>query len=375
MTVRLPVSIIFLFHGLVLGAWATQVPLLRDRLAIAPGALGIALFCISVGAIAIMPFASALAGRLGVSLVLRAGTVLACACFVLAAASPSYRFLCGALLGFGIGYGTVDVAMNACAVQAEQRAGRPILGTVHAMWSVGGFAGSIFGAALLTLVTPVAQAYALAATAACAIILAAGRMAPLHLHEGNAPRGSRSPWGDKRLLGIGALLCIAFAVEGAIADWGGIYLHTVRQVPTAYAALGYSAFALSMVVMRFLGDRLRARVGDALVLAAAFAAAAGAALIVLAPWRGLVLAGFAIVGVGLANVVPALFALAGLRGGTAPGAAVGVAVTLGYAGVLAGPPLFGAVAQATSLAAALSLAAVLCTVIGATGLAWLTPSR
>ena len=210
-TFRLPVSVIFLFHGLVLGAWATQVPLLRDRLNISPGRLGMALFCISVGAIAAMPFASGMAARIGVALLLRAGAVLACACFVLAAGAPSYPVLCAALLGFGVGYGTVDVAMNACAVQQEQQAGRPILGTVHAMWSVGGFAGSACGAGLLTVVAPLAQAAVLAGAAATAIVLAAGRTAPLRVAAETTSPDAHRPWRDSRLLGLGILLCVAFA--------------------------------------------------------------------------------------------------------------------------------------------------------------------
>jgi predicted MFS family arabinose efflux permease len=361
--VRLPVPIstVFLFHGLVLGAWATQVPVLRDRLGLSPGALGGALFCISAGAVVAMPAAGRLAARFGPARVIRAGSGTACACFVLAVLASGRAALCAALLAFGMGFGTVDVAMNAEAVRVERRAGRHVLGAVHAMWSVGAFAGSAGGAALLTVLRPAAQAAALAGLSAAAIFVASGRLGaatPPTRHM-TGPR----PWRDFTLRRIGAGLCMAFAVEGAIADWGGIYLRAVRHVPTARAALGYSAFSLCMVAMRFGGDGLRARYGNAAALRGAIMAAGGMAWVLAAPSPSLALAGFGLAGLGLANVVPALFALAGTRGRDTD-ASVALAATLGYAGVLAGPPLFGAVAQATSLSAAIGLVGALCCAIG-----------
>ena len=161
-----------------------------------------------------------------------------------------------------------------------------------------------------------------------------------------------------------------------MADWSGVYLRGVRHVPPAAAALGYSAFSACMVAMRFAGDRVRRAIGDGGVLAGAFVAAAGLASVLLVPpgtpWAKIgamtgemagAIAGFGVAGLGVANVVPALFALAGTRG---PGA-VGVATTLGYAGVLAGPPLFGAVAQATSLEGAIGVSAGFCCLIGGVG--------
>ncbi len=360
----------FLFHGLVMGAWATQVPLLRERLALSPGALGLALFCISAGAIIAMPATSRLAAPFGPGPVIRAGSVLACASFVAAVLAPGQAALCGFLLAFGIGFGTVDVAMNAEAVRVEHRAGKPILGTVHAMWSVGSLAGSAGGAALLSVVSPSVQAAGLACLSVLVIVLAAGWLGDGASVRDAAPasdsRPVPRPWRDEALLLTGVILCMAFAVEGAVADWGGVYLRVVRHVPAAHAALGYSAFSACMVAMRFAGDRVRARLGNAGVLAGAFLAACGIVVVLLAASLPLAMAGFGLAGLGLANVVPALFALAGGHGADA-NASVGVAATLGYAGVLAGPPLFGAAAQATSLPTAIGLIGALCCAIGCAG--------
>ena len=364
---RAPICCVFAAHGLLLGAWVTQVPVVRERLHLSPGWLGVALFCISAGALSTMPVTSRMVARFGVRPVIRAGAAVSCASLAAAALAPGFVWLCLALLVFGLGFGTVDVAMNAESVRVEQAAGAKILGSVHALWSVGAAAGSAAGSALLAAAGPGTEAACLATAAACLTLAASS-----WLHAAGPAHGEDAghrPWRDGRLLLIGVVLCMAFATEGAVADWGGVFLRTARGVPVSSAALGYSAFSCCMIAMRFAGDALRRRAGDAGVLLGAFAAVPGVALVLGAASPALGVAGFGLVGLGVANVVPALFALAGARGGDA-NAAIGVASTLGYAGVLAGPPAFGMVAQVTSLAWAVGLIGVLGAAIGMAGWRW-----
>jgi len=361
---QVPVSAIFMCHGLILGGWATQVPLLRDRLSLGPAALGWALFCGTAGALMTMPGTGRATARFGAAPIIQGGAAVAGAAFVWATMAQGFWALCAALLVFGMGYGAVDVAMNAEAVRVEQRAGRALLSSVHAMWSLGAFLGSVLGAGMLLVMPAWAQAQVLAAGTTVAIFGAArgrlgGPMPPVGRHAGRP-----ALWRDWRLLALGALLCAAFAVEGGVADWGGVYLHASRGVRQAYAAFGYIGFSLCMVAMRFAGDRVRAVTGDAGALAGGFAAAAGIVCVLAAPSGWLAIGGFGLVGLGVANAVPALFALAGRHGGAASGEAVGVVATIGYAGVLAGPPVLGAVAQATSLPVAIGVIGVMCALLG-----------
>ncbi len=359
----------FAAHGLVLGAWVTQVPVLRDRLHLGPAWLGAALFCISAGALSTMPLTSFLVRRFGMRTVIRGGSLAACVALPGAVWAPGYGWLCLALLGFGAGFGTVDVAMNAESVRVERAAGAHILGSVHALWSVGSAAGSVAGAALLALAGPGMAAACLAGVAGCVTLTACGWLGVGEGCETFRAAGVRRPWRDSRLLMIGGVLCAAFATEGAVADWGGVFLRSERGVPVAYAGLGYGAFSCAMIVLRFAGDGLRRRAGDAGVLLGAFAAVPGVALVVLTGSPVLAVAGFGLVGLGVANVVPALFALAGARAANAD-AAIGVVSTLGYAGVLAGPPIFGAVAQVTSLGWAVAMVGGLGVLVGVAGWRW-----
>ncbi|MGI3775746.1 MAG: MFS transporter [Janthinobacterium lividum] len=385
---RVATTLVFLLNGCVLGVWATEVAPLRERLGLSPGVLGGVLLCAAAGALVAMPLSGRLIARFGAGQVIQAGAVVACLALAAAVSAPAVWVLCLCLLGFGAGFGTVDVAMNAEAVRVEQRAGRPILSSVHGMWSLGSFCGSAGGAALLGVFPPAVQA-GLVAGGCGAALLGAGAMlrrrGAAEVAEGGpaAGRGRGRLWARRGLLLTGAMMALSFAVEGAVLDWGGVYLREARHVPVALAAAGFSAFSATMMAMRLGGDRVRARLGDRWVLRASLGASAGFALLL---WPGplwLSLLGFALAGAGVANVVPVLFALAGAQGGgTRDGAAgvagqadaarrtgeaVGVASVMGYAGVLGGPPAFGAIAQASSVGVALGIAGALCAAVALAG--------
>ena len=366
---RLATAAVFLLSGIVLGVWATQVPLIKARLALPDASLGGALLCLALGACAAMPLAGPLAERRGAASVIRLGVLLAAPALPAAAMAPGLPTLCLALAVFGMGVGAIDVAMNAHAVAVEHALGRPVLSSLHAMWSLGGLAGSAGGAALLAVLPPGREAALpalLAAALAAAVLLTAPAAmlpaTPRTPSPGPAPR----PWRDPGLLLVGALMCGSFVVEGAMLDWSGVYLLGTRLMPASVAALGYSAFSAAMVAMRLAGDRVRVRLGSGGALWLALLGLAGLALALLAPGRLGSLAGFALVGAGIANVVPVLFALAGRRA-SSPAAAIGVAASIGYAGVLGGPPLLGLIAQASSVSTALWVVAALCVGIATVG--------
>jgi MFS family permease len=145
-------------------------------------------------------------------------------------------------------------------------------------------------------------------------------------------------------------------IEGGMADWSGVYLATVAGASTAGAAAGYAAFSVMMVTGRLGGDWTIRRFGGALTLrlgAAAAAVGLALALSVAAPATAVI--GFALVGLGAANIVPLLFTVAARSGAAAPGAAIAMAATVGYAGFLLGPPAIGFAADHVGLRLALAI--------------------
>jgi MFS family permease len=156
------------------------------------------------------------------------------------------------------------------------------------------------------------------------------------------------------LVGLGALAFLILLIEGAMSDWSGVFLSSIGKAPPGIAAMGYAAFSIAMAAGRLIGDRIVHRFGGASVLQLGAALTAlGLTLAIADPTPMTAMIGFALVGLGAANVIPLLFGAGGQVPGTPAGASVAMVATLGYAGFLSGPPLIGFLAELVGLRAAL----------------------
>jgi len=186
-----------------------------------------------------------------------------------------------------------------------------------------------------------------------------------HLGERERPAEgahARSLKPEATALLIGALAGLCFASEGAVLDWSSIYMRSELGAMTETAGAGYAAFSATMAVGRFLGDWIRSHLGAVLIVrAGAILALIG---LLLGPATGhpvIAVVGFALTGIGLSNIVPVLISAAGTA--KDPEVAIATVTTLGYAGLLAAPPILGFVAHATSLATTFGIVSVMCLVI------------
>ena len=185
---------------------------------------------------------------------------------------------------------------------------------------------------------------------------------------GHARHGPAFAWPRGAVLLIGALCFIAFLAEGAILDWSALLLTGSHAVGASIAGLGYASFSAAMTAGRLTGDRVVERFGATrTVVAGSIVAALGLAVAALAPAWPAALAGFALVGLGCANVVPVLFSAAGRQHDMPESVAMPAIMTLGYAGLLTGPAAMGFIAQATSLATAFVVLSFGFVAIAATG--------
>ncbi|WP_434616177.1 MFS transporter [Azospirillum sp. B2RO_4] len=350
----------FFLNGTVFGVWATQIPLLKNRLDLSPAVLGAALLCLAVGALTAMIASGPLLGRIGSAPVMRVTALLFAGLLPLPALVPDVVTLCIVLALFGASGGTMDVAMNAQGALVERRLGRPIMSSLHGMWSLGGLAGAGLGGLLLPLMPAAAQAALVSAGLLVLFLALQGRFLP----DRNAGGGGLV-LPDRKTLLLGLLAALSFMSEGAILDWSAIHLRDDLGAPAAVAGMGFGVFSAAMAAGRFSGDRLRHRFGGAtLMRGGGLLAAAGLGLVLAGGMVAdgtplLAIAGFGLTGIGLSNMVPVLFSTAGAVETGHPDHAVAAVSTMGYAGVLTGPPLVGFIAQATSLATAFAMIALL----------------
>jgi MFS family permease len=350
---RWAVSTLFLLNGAMIGVWAAHVPVVQARSGISTGMLGFLLLTIAGGAVSAMPFAGMLLGRFGTRPVAIAGACL------FACASAALMNLTGLVPLFTAGYlfgftnGTLDVSMNGNASEVEAARGMPTMSSIHGFWSLGGLIGAALGGLMIGAGLGNGGGALLAAAAmAVAVLLAAPRL----LDTPPSPHATHFalPRGPALFLGLIGLL--AFAVEGALVDWSALLVTERTRVDPASAALGYSAFSVTMAACRFAGDRLVLRFGALRVMAlGGIGMFAGLMLAVVSRELWLSALGFALIGLAAANVVPLIFSAAARIPGMSAGGGLATVATLGYAGLLLAPPLIGAIAAHTSLAVALGL--------------------
>ncbi|MCI3929335.1 MFS transporter [Streptomyces sp. AN091965] len=356
---RLAVAVIFCVHGSVAGSFATRVPWIQDHADVSAGMLGLALAFPAIGASLAMPLAGWLSHRFGVRTALRALLALWTLALTLPALAPNLPTLCAALFVYGATSGMADVAMNALGVEIENRMEKSIMSGLHGMWSVGALIGSAGGTVAAHLGADARVHHALAA----AVLTTAGLIACQGVLElGAAPDDDPPPrfaLPPKSALLIGAVgFCAVFA-EGASLDWSAVYLKDVLDSSAGLAAACTTGFTLTMAVARLVGDKVVDRYGSVrTVRVGGLLAAVGGLCVVTAPHAALAMTGFALMGLGIAVVVPLAFAAAG-RSGPNPSQAIAGVATITYTSSLIAPSAIGTLADATSLVASFTLVTVL----------------
>jgi MFS family permease len=365
---RLAVAAIFLLDGVTWGLWVAHLPLIKAGLRLSDLTFSYALAGIVLGAFVAQPLAGALATRVGTRRVTRPASAAACLALGIPAFAPSLPLLVAATALLGLVRGATEVPMNGQATLVEARDRVPRMSAFHGCFSLGGFLGS--GLAALTLRAGLGARATLPAAgivAAVASVLASQALlrdapAPEHTTAERAARPSLAHTvRDRVLLALGALAFFGLFGEGAMSDWSALALQRTAGAAVDAAALGYAAFSVAMTAGRFTGDATVARLGRARTLrASGLLAAAGLTLGLTAPYA-LAIFGYALVGLGYANLVPILFSASGRRAGSAGIAAVS---TLGYFGFVVGPPMIGGLSTLLgSLPLALGVVALFALVI------------
>jgi fucose permease len=346
---------VFFVNGAVVGSWVAQIPWAQERFDLTKSVMGLVLLAMSVGVILAFPVAGQLIVRRGSRSMVAVGGTLCCAALIPVVLMPDPELLALSLFVLGAGSATMDVSMNSHGVAVEKALGRPIMSSLHAGWAFGGVFGAGFAAAGTVVgLDPRAVVPAAAAVLLGMLALCLRRIGPGSVAEGAAAPGFTLPSRGVVLLAVLAFLVMI--TEGAMGDWGGIYLRQDTGAAAGLAALAFAAFAGGMTVGRMVGDAFTHRFGPLAVLrGGALLTAVPLALFLLlgTPAAGLI--GLFLVGLGVANGVPLMFSAAGRQPDTPPGPGIAAVSSMGSLGFLAGPPFIGFLADAVSLPVALGM--------------------
>jgi MFS family permease len=332
--------------------------------------LAVVLFCAAVGAIVAMPLSGRWSDRYGSRRVTALSGTLFGAALGAATVMPAFGLVVPAALVMGAGNGAMDVAMNVNGVSLQGPATRPVMSSLHGLFSVGTFIAAACMARAVAIGFPLAAA---SAASAAFMIAASLALRPLLIRDKPQPlvaAGKRPGRISRRLLLLGiAAICGAVA-EGSLVEWSGVYMRESLHVGISAALAGFAAYAIAMSTSRFCGDWVVHRIGPvALVRASGVLGAAGLAVALAVHTYAAVAAGFFIAGLGLGNVSPLVYGAGGDDADTGAGAGVAVVTTMGYSGFLIGPALIGFTAQRASIDVAFMFIAAF-----AVGIALLAPA-
>ncbi len=363
---RVAVSAAFLIHATVSGTWAPRLPAIKESLELSDGELGTALVGLAIGLLIGTRVAGAPVDRFGSRPVMRAGFPLLAATVLLPGLADSLITLFLALFVLGLASGVLDVAMNAQGIEVERHLRRPILSGLHGLWSVGlGMGAGVAAIAAAIEADPLEHFAVVAVLLVLASLVFMRGLLPVRTpHPDAAPEPPADVHWTPALLLLGVIAFCSFVGEGAASDWSAVYMTQELATSPALGAVAFAAFAVTMATARFVADPLRARLGNlALVRGGSLIAAAGLGFALLVNEPAAAIAGFALLGLGLAPVVPITFSVAGDLDPRATGRLVGRVATLGYVGSVGGPIMIGWLAEATSLRTALGLVVLLALLI------------
>lgn len=321
---RVAISAAFFAQGCVFAIVLTHLGAFETAWHLDDLAITVIMFVVALLAAGGSVIAGLIAARRGSGVALRVGLVAIFAAMLLAALAPDFVVFRVGLAVYGLALGCVDATTNMQAVAAEALAGRSIMTSFYAAWSVGGIVGALetsvtanwpLTASLLLALIPPAAAVGLPVLADRAASSPRTGMTPEPTRAAAPPR---IPW--KPLAILGAAIVLFYVADSATQSWSTIYLSGVLGATTALAPIGYAAYQATSLAARIGGDFLVRRLGPTTVVRlAAIVGAAGLATAVAARNPAAAIAGFAILGLGIAVVAPLTFAAAGRLADTVPG--------------------------------------------------------
>lgn len=354
---RIAVSVFFFLAGFTFASWASRIPQIQAKLGLNEAALGGILFALPVGLMVSLLVAGNMVARLGSRRILLISAVSYPILLVLLGWANTVWQLVFLLFLFGFFGNLFNISVNTQAVAVEKNYGKPIMASFHGIWSLAGFCGAAVGTLMLWLQLSPFHHFAISAILVLLLIGLFWRGTLSTPAQSGQPAFALP---DKSLLQLGLIAFFCLICEGTLFDWSGVYFKKVVEAPASLVSLGYAAFMGCMAAGRFVADKLVGRFGSQkMLVGSGIVIFCGIALAVLMPVVPVATFGFMLAGFGVSSVVPIVYSRAGKHPSMHPGQALAAVSSVGFAGFLAGPPLIGFIAEASSLRWSFGIVAIL----------------
>lgn len=346
---RVAVSAVFFVYGLTFASWASRIPTIQQKLGITDGVLGLVLFALPAGLFFCLPFSGWIINRVGSRKVVITTGIIYTTLLLFIGLAQSLPQLILVLFAFGFFSSLLNIAINTQAAGVELHYEKPIMASFHGMWSLAGFAGAAIGALMLGYgIDPFYHFLLIFLLMMLIIGLSSSNMISTDVGQKSSRFSFVMP--DKPLMKLGIIAFCSLICEGTMFDWSGVYFLKVVKAEPAWVGAGYTAYMIAMASGRFIADWLTHKIGVQRVLQlSGTLTVLGLLISVLFPYLFPAIIGFLIVGLGVSSVVPLAYSAASKSKTMSPSLALSTVTTIGFFGLLVGPPIVGLIAGATNL--------------------------
>ena len=369
---RIAVAAYFGVLGLVCSTWASSIDDMKMLLGLNDAQQGWLLFSGPIGNLISFTFASALVTRIGS----RRSLLLSVSVYIVSALAVAACFLtrahvalwCVAIAALG-GTGTVfNISVNTQGGIVERKAGRTIMNSFHAMFSVMCLVAGLLALAASSLGLPPGWRMMGVLVVAVVAHLAFLPCLPRESDVAKKAKGEGLRRPDMALFLLGVAALVIMGCEGSIHDWVGVFYRDALAAMDGRVKWGFCAVTATMTAGRLVTDRFINRYGDVKVLRVhCVMVAVGLAIALSSPYSGfsglplhiMATIGYAIAGYGISPLAPILYSKANKAKAMPAASAVTFVGSMGFLGYFMGPPMIGHIAHATSLSLSLGVFAVL----------------
>jgi MFS family permease len=359
---RFSIGVLFLLCGLNFATWATRIPDFKYLLHLSDAALGTVLMGLPLGSLVSLPLAGWLISKFNSRMICIVAVFLYMLIIPIIGFSANSYMLFVCLFFFGMAGDILNIAMNTQVVALEAKMNKIIMSSFHAIFSIGLMLGALLGGYLSRKGYDFQTHFYLIAIIN---LLSIPVFYPNLLKDETKKEEEQKP--KSSILNLGRYLTILALVafcgmlcEGAMADWITLYFKEDVQLSTYATTIGFSSFALAMVVGRFTGDYISQNFGVRNILTLnGLLISLGMILTLFVPMVEVKIVGCFLTGLGISTIVPLIYSQAGNQKNIEPAIAIAGVSTIAYIGFLIGPVLIGYLADFLNLQNALFLLVIL----------------
>lgn len=330
---------VFFLIGFNFSTWASRIPAIRDSALLIPATLGYALLARGIGSVAMIPVTGWLINKYGAHKTAYYFGCVVSLSLVPIFLSPNWIALAISLIILGGAGGGFNLAINALGANFETRMGISRMSTIHSWFGVGNLGGALIGAAATALLLSVQFHFLVASLLMFTIIIISFRFIP---DERSTLRSSKLSWPDSSILWLALIIFLAACTEASIMNWIALFYSDYLETGEKIAAIGYTTYATALLMMRFLGDRLRSSISaQQLIIMGTLIAVFGIVVAVIGQDFYISSLGVFLIGAGVALTFPFVFSVAGKISANA----LAIVMIFGGIGELISQPILGVVIQ------------------------------